>query len=130
MTIAAGEVISYHSMCGEEGVQLQRGMNFKLRSGRSVILMSRRANAPYRDEIVDEGTTIIYEGHDAPKTVALPFPKQVDHPDRTPRGTITQNGRFARAAERFKQGLADAELVRVYEKIQTGIWAFNGVFLG
>jgi hypothetical protein len=128
VTIAAGEVISYHTMCGEEGVQLQRGMNFKLRSGRTVILMSRRANAPYRDEIVDEGTTIIYEGHDAPKTAALPFPKQVDQPDRTPSGSITQNGRFAGAAESFKQGFADAELVSVYEKIQTGIWVFNGIF--
>ncbi len=125
---SVGDVISYHSMCGEEGTQLQRGMNYRLPSGRTVILMSRRTNAPYRDQIVDDGTTIIYEGHDAPKTAALPFPKQVDQPALTPRGSITQNGRFSRAAESFKQGMADAELVWVYEKIQTGIWVFNGVF--
>ncbi len=90
--------------------------------------MSRRKNAPYRDEIVDDGTTIIYEGHDAPKTQALPYPKLVDQPGRSPRGTITQNGRFAGSAERFKSGASDAELVQVYEKIQSGIWVYNGVF--
>ena len=89
MTLAAGDVISYHRMCGEERTQLQRGMNFKLPSGRTVILMSRRKNAPYRDQVVDDGTTIIYEGHDAPKTAALPYPKLVDQPGNTPRGTLT-----------------------------------------
>ena len=77
---------------------------------------------------MDDGTTIIYEGHDAPKTAALPYPKLVDQPGNTPRGALTQNGRFAGAADQFKQGEADAELIRVYEKIQTGIWVFNGVF--
>ena len=90
--------------------------------------MSRRKNAPYRDEIVDDGTTIIYEGHDAPKTQALPYPKLVDQPGRSLRGTITQNGRFAGSAERFKSGASDAELVQVYEKIQSGIWVYT-VFL-
>jgi len=41
--------------CEEEGTQLQRGMNYRLPSGRSVILMSRRTNAPYRDQVVDDG---------------------------------------------------------------------------
>ena len=128
MTLASGDVISYHHMCGEESTQLQRGMNFKLPSGRTVVLMSRRKNAPYRDQVVDDGTTIIYEGHDAPRTEALPFPKLVDQPGRTARGTLTQNGRFASAAERFKQGTSDTEPVRVYEKIQSGIWVYNGEF--
>ena len=111
--LKAGDVISYHRMCGEESTQLQRGMNFQLPSGRTVILMSRRKNAPYRDRLADDGTTIIYEGHDVPKTGALPYPKLVDQPDRTPRGTLTQNGLFARAADLFKRGEAYAESIRV-----------------
>ena len=37
-----GEVISYLIMCNQEGVNLQRGMNFRLRGKTSVILMSLR----------------------------------------------------------------------------------------
>jgi len=61
---AAGDVLSYVEMCQDEGVNLQQGMNFRLRGGASVILMSLRPGAH----------------------------------------------------------------VRVYEKVRTGIWVFNGVF--
>lgn len=46
--IKAGNVISYLEMCQEEGVNLQRGMNFKLRGEFSVILMSLRSGAHMR----------------------------------------------------------------------------------
>ena len=51
-------------MCAEENVNLQRGMNYKLNSEFSIILMSVRPGAPYADRIEDEGKTLIYEGHD------------------------------------------------------------------
>jgi hypothetical protein len=53
-----GRVISYIEMCQKEGTSLQRGMNFRLKGGHSVILMSVRPNAPYRDEVQDDGTTL------------------------------------------------------------------------
>jgi hypothetical protein len=59
-----GNVISYVEMCRIEGVSLQRGMNFRLRGRHSVILMSVRPNSPYRDEIQEEGSVLIYEGHE------------------------------------------------------------------
>ena len=43
-------------------------------------------------------------------------------------GTLTENGRFYDAAEQSKKGLRTAEVVRVYEKIKSGIWAFAGTF--
>ena len=43
--IGSGDVISYMEMCSEEGVNLQRGMNFRLRGKDSVILMSVRPGA-------------------------------------------------------------------------------------
>ena len=61
-----GEIVSYLEMCGDVGVNLQRGMNFRLRNHLSVILMSVRPGAPYADRIEDEGKTLIYEGHDIP----------------------------------------------------------------
>ena len=74
----AGEIIAYIDMCAEEKTSLQRGMNYQLPSGRTVILMSRRPNAPYVDRVEDEGRTIIYEGHDVPKSAELRDPKLVD----------------------------------------------------
>ena len=63
-----GDVISYNEMCIEEGVNLQRGMNYKLGGKFSVILMSIRSGAPYADKIEEEGRVLIYEGHDVPRT--------------------------------------------------------------
>ena len=126
--ISQGDVISYLDMCKEEGVNLQRGMNFRLRGGHSVILMSLRLGAPYADRIEDEGKTLIYEGHDVPATKNGPHPKEVDQPERNPGGGLTQNGLFYRAALQFKEIKEQVELIKVYEKMRSGIWVFNGFF--
>ena len=78
-------------MCRREGASLQQGMNFGLGGNPSVILMSLRPNAPYRDRIEDGGTNLIYEGHDHPKTEVCRNPKIVDQPERHPSGGLTQN---------------------------------------
>lgn len=86
-------------MCGREGASLQRGMNFRIGGNHSVILMSLRPKAPYRDRLEDEGTTLIYEGHDHPQTTDCPNPKIVDQPERTSFGRLTENGKFHVAAQ-------------------------------
>lgn len=121
-------VISYIEMCRREATSLQAGMNFGLGGNHSVILMSVRPNAPYRDHLEDGGSTLIYEGHDHPKGAACPNPKGVDQPERYSSGSLTQNGKFHQAAQLHKLGKRDPERVRVYEKIKTGIWSYNGVF--
>jgi hypothetical protein len=127
--VKPGDVISYLEMCNEEGVSLQRGMNFHLQKDVSVILMSLRQNAPYADRVEGDGKVLIYEGHDIPKTPANPIPKVIDQPMYNPTGTLTQNGHFFSAAELYKQSKQKAESVKVYEKLHRGIWVFNGVFL-
>jgi hypothetical protein len=123
-----GDVISYLEMCKEEGVNLQRGMNFHLKGGLSVILMSIRPGAPYADRIEDNGKVLIYEGHDVPKIESIPNPKIVDQVAYHPGGGITQNGLFFEAAQKYKRGESEPELVKVYEKIRSGIWVYNGFF--
>jgi hypothetical protein len=115
-------------MCEREGVSLQRGMNFRIGGNHSVILMSLRPNAPYRDKLEDDGTTLIYEGHDHPNTVDCPNPKMADQPERTASGRLTENGKFHGVAQETKVKGRPPERVRVYEKIRDGIWAYNGVF--
>jgi hypothetical protein len=129
MQYAPGEIISYLNMCQKEGASLQRGMNFRLRGGSSVILMSRRANAPYADHVEDDGRTLIYEGHDAPRDGSGVDPKTLDQPEKMPNGKLTQNGLFYAAARAAKLDSHKPEKVRVYEKLRDGIWVFNGVFL-
>jgi HNH endonuclease len=124
----AGDVVSYLEMCAGFGVNLQRGMNFRLRSNESVILMSRRPGAPYADRVEEGGRVIIYEGHDLPLTKGSPDPKISDQPEFLPSGRLTQNGLFADAVRRFKSGRAEAENIKVFEKIRPGIWAYNGLF--
>jgi len=125
----AGEVISYLEMCQAWSASLQKGMNYHLRPDRSVILMSRRTNAPYRDRIEEDGAVLIYEGHDVARNLHTPNPKSVDQPRSTPTGRLTQNGLFEQAAIQTKSGKCSPEIVAVYEKIHAGIWAFNGFFL-
>ena len=124
----ANEIISYMEMCQREGVSLQRGMNYEVGKNHSVILMSVRVNAPYADRFDDDGFTIIYEGHDVSRSPQYPEPKILDQPEFTPLGNLTENGKFHKAAKDYKQNLRPPERVRVYEKIKSGIWSYNGVF--
>lgn len=103
-------------------------MNFRLRGGHSVVLMSVRPNAPYQDEVQDDGTVLIYEGHDHPRTPETPNPKALDQPERLPSGGLTENGKFHRAAQDFRAGSKAPDLIRVYEKLRKGIWSYNGLF--
>lgn len=116
-------------MCDAENVQtLQRGMNYRLSSNYSVILMSQRKNAPYKDKVFPDGLTIEYEGHDVSKTSLKINPKQIDQPRTTKSGKPTQNGLFATAVDNYKAGKKNPEIVRVYEKIFPGVWSEKGFF--
>lgn len=126
--ISQGDIVSHAEMCVGFGVSLQRGMNFRLRGGNTVILMSLRRGAPYADRVEDGGRVVIYEGHDVPRTRGGTDPKDADQPEFMPSGRLTQNGLFLDAVRRYKLGRAGAELVHVYEKVRDGIWVYNGLF--
>lgn len=127
MAVYPGEIISHAQMCLEEGVSLQKGMNFRIKGGATVILMSLRKGAPYADRVEENGQILIYEGHDVPRNLAKD-PKTVDQPKYTLNGKLTENGKFFKAAEDYKSSKIEPELVKVYEKIKDGIWVYNGVF--
>jgi hypothetical protein len=119
-------ILKHSEMCVAEGISLQKGMNYCPMKGRSILLMSRRSNAPYRDRVEDNGLTLIYEGHDMSRAHTTD-PKSADQPKYLPSGKLTENGKFIEAANRHKAGAA-TRLVRVYEKLRDGIWADNGDF--
>ena len=123
-----GDVISYIEMCQAESSSLQRGMNFRLNSRYSVVLMSTRPGAPYPDRVEENGRILIYEGHDISRTPGGPDPKSIDQPEFLPSGKLTQNGLFLEAALDYRKGKRPPEPVKVYEKIKDGIWTFAGNF--
>jgi len=124
------QIFSYREMCEQENVQtLQRGMNFRLNQKYSVILMSRRSNAPYQDKISEDGITIEYEGHDEPlKRGENINPKENDQPRTTRHGTVTQNGKFAEAVDKYVKQAVTPEIVKIYEKVLPGVWSLKGFF--
>lgn len=123
------DVITYSQVVSEEEVNLQKGMNYGIARDYSVLLMSVRKGAPYADQVDPKTGTLIYEGHDVPKTKDSPNSKSLDQPLTTPKGAWTENGKFFRAAVDYRGGLRKKpELVKVYEKISRGIWCYKGFF--
>ncbi len=122
------EILSWNEMCQREGRNLQHGMHFRGGGDYSILLMSVRPNAPYADRLEEGGTVLIYEGHDAPQRKGAD-PKQVDQPEFHPGATLTQNGKFHEAAQFYRRRQRLPERVRVYEKLRSGVWADNGMFL-
>ena len=122
------DIISYTELVAAENANVQKGMNFQIKLEYSIFLMSVRKNAPYADEWDQATNTLIYEGHDAPSNLAKE-PKEVDQPLTTPKGTLTENGKFFTAAQSYKMKLSEEpHKIKVYEKIKDGIWCYKGFF--
>lgn len=125
-----GDVIRYIDLTIEEGFSIQRGMNYNVNNKEyGIILMSVRQNAPYADRFEDNGTTIIYEGHDIQSNYCPhgKQPKEVNQPIKLPTGALTENGKFYQAAICCKN-TGITKIIKVYEKIKAGIWVYNGYF--
>lgn len=119
-----GDVLGFQEMCAIEGKMLQQGMHFRRGSGHSVLLMSRRKDAPYPDRMSPDGKRLYYVGHDA---FGDKRKTEIDQPLVRVGNGLTANGKFFYAAQDAKK-LGTVEIVRVYEKIAPGIWVFNGLF--
>ena len=121
------KIISYHQLTTQEGgLQVQKGMNFGVKKNYSIVLMSTAKNAPYVDEVFDDGV-IEYEGHDAPKSNDY-NKKMVDQPAYTKTGRLTENGKFLKAVDDFKKSKRNAAKIQVYRKIKPGVWVDMGFY--
>lgn len=123
-------IITYREMCDFINIDsIQKGMNFHIKGNISVILMSVRSGAPYDDEIDEVNNLLIYEGHDVPKTLLNPSPKEIDQKIYTKTGKLTENGKFIKAVDKYKKGIEEPEKVLVFEKLKRGIWSEKGLFI-
>jgi hypothetical protein len=121
------KVISYNELVlNEGGTHIQKGMNFGIKPGYSIVLMSTEKNAPYNDNLLEDGV-IEYEGHDAPKSQKYDK-KKVDQPIANESGTLTENGKFLQAAQNYKEGSREPAAIKVYRKIRKGVWVDMGLY--
>jgi hypothetical protein len=51
-------------------------MHFLAGNGYSIIQMSVRPNTPYHDLFMEDGSTVIYEGHDIPRSENISDPQK------------------------------------------------------
>ena len=120
------KLLKYNQLVmNENGIHLQKGMNFGIQGSYSIVLMSVEKNAPYADEMLEDGT-IRYEGHDA--RVSPEDKKITDQPMANKTGTLTENGKFFQAAENFKVGKREPAKIKVYRKLRPGVWVDMGFY--
>lgn len=115
-------IVEWYDIARKEHVS-QKGMNFDVNPDYSIVLMSRRNNAPYNDNIYPDGTIIEYEGHDVPKD----YNKEHDQAEYSASGSLTENGKFIQAVKEYKRAGIPRK-VKVYEKIIQNRWSPKGIF--
>src|SRR4030095_2159331 len=86
--LRAGDVVSYLEMCAPFGVNLQRGMNFRLRNSESLILMSLRRGAPYEDRVEQGGGGSSMRGPTVHAFVEVPIRNPLTNPNFSPMDAV------------------------------------------
>ena len=121
------KIIKYIDLVmNEGGIQIQKGMNFGINTSYSVVLMSVARNAPYNDEMLDDGI-IKYEGHDI-FSRSIELKKSTDQPMKFSSGVLTENGKSFNVAKEYKLGKRNAAKIKVYRKLRPGIWVDMGFY--
>ena len=123
-----GDILHYDDITEREKTRRQRGMNFRMPKNHSMILMSTSSDAPYQDTFDATSGNLIYSGHDVPTNIN-PKPKSVDQSLSTPKGKLTENGLFFKAAMDYMSGDSSPQLVQVYEKSWMGCGATKDCFI-
>lgn len=123
----ATSILSAAELIEREGVNLQKGMNFRDKGEQlSVFLVLSRASGGFKDEWDAASERYTYEGHDS---TAEARGATEDQLLMYGSDKVTENGRFYHAADDFKNGVrADALQVQVYEKLDPGVWFDKGIF--
>jgi hypothetical protein len=112
MRLRYRSIISYADIIKREDIMLQRGMNFRVKPDYSIILMSVRRGAPYKDRWHNDTGLLEYEGHDEPRRGSTD-PKRIDQPMRNLKGNLTENGKFYEAAIEYKDKMYGSGLLGI-----------------
>ena len=125
-TRSPSSIISSNELTTREGIELKNGMNFRDGGEQiSVFLVLPREDG-FHDAWQEDTQTYVYEGHDS---TTVESGKAHDQLMMYESGRLTENGKFLKAVNMFKDGARKEPLpVQVYEKLDPGVWYDKGVF--
>ncbi len=116
-------IISQSELMLREGTSVSKGMNIRYDDRPSLFLMSVASHAEHLDPHTG---LVVYDGHDA--TSAGKDRKKVDQPMYKEEGILSDNGKFFKEANAFKDGKREALEIQVYEWLDAGVWYDKGLF--
>lgn len=121
-------ILSANELMEREGLMLQKSMNFRDAGEQlSVFLVLEKDNGEYKDAWDAKKHLYTFEGHDS--TTKETGGKSLDQLLMYAGDKLTENGKFFKAANAFKDGArTDALQVQVYEKLDAGVWFDKGIF--
>src|ERR1700744_1760211 len=119
-------IISSAEVISREGVELHKSMNFRDDEFMLSVFLVLPRERGYADVWDDENQQLIFEGHDSTTVESGRSPDQLAMYES---GKLTDNGKFLKAANAFKDGIRKEPLqIQVYEKIDAGVWFDKGIF--
>lgn len=119
-------IISGNEIVAREGVNLQKGMNFREKGPLlSVFLVLPREDG-FKDVWDTKKNVYQFLGHDS---TTVESGRSVDQLLMYESGKISDNGKFYKAAHAFVDKLRKEPMqVQVYEKLDAGVWFDKGIF--
>ncbi|HUO50654.1 MAG TPA: hypothetical protein VMU25_03800 [Candidatus Paceibacterota bacterium] len=119
-------ILSAAELIAREGVELQKGMNYRDNAGLLSVFLVLDQGDGFRDEWDPESEMYVFQGHDS---TTVESGKLKDQIAMYADGRMSDNGKFLKAANAFKDGVRDEPLqVQVYEKLDPGVWFDKGIF--
>ena len=119
-------IISSAEMMAREGVQFTKSMNFRDSGPLPSVFLVIRREGEFKDVWDADNWVFKYEGKDS---TTVEEGKSVDQILMYSSGSLSDNGKFFKAAQAFKDGVRKAPLpIQVYEKIAAGAWYDKGLF--
>lgn len=124
----ATSILSAAELMEREGMMLQKSMNFRDRGEQlSVFLVLAKDEGEFKDAWDAKKKIYTFEGHDS--TTKETGGKSLNQLLMYGGDKLTENGRFYKAANEFKDGVRkDALQVQIYEKLDPGVWFNKGIF--
>lgn len=124
----ATSILSAAELMEREGMMLQKSMNFRDKGEQlSVFLVLAKDDGEFKDAWDAKKQIYTFEGHDS--TTKETGGKSLDQLLMYGGDKLTENGRFYKAANGFKDGVRKEPLqVQIYEKLDPGVWFDKGIF--
>lgn len=123
----ATSILSANELMEREGIMLQKSMNFRDAGELLSVFLVLQKDGEFRDEWNAKKQVYSFEGHDS--TTKETGGKSNDQLLMYGGDKLTENGKFYKAANAFKDGVRKEPLqIQVYEKLDSGVWFDKGIF--